>query len=124
MNQTYLSAWLNCFTDIELTMMGKYSQIGALDAEKCAIRSWSEVCDYTVSKDHKTYEIAQRILGKEIEHEAWLVEPLSKRPSAHLRRAIVGQSEYCIFGKIIYYSLLPPRKIKPIVKYTKKFFIS
>ncbi|MGB9003819.1 MAG: DNA protection during starvation protein [Nitrosotalea sp.] len=64
-----------------------------LDAEKCAIRSWSEVCDYTVGKDHRTYEIAQRIMGEEIEHEAWFVELLSKRPSGHFRRGIVGQSD-------------------------------
>jgi len=64
-----------------------------LDAEKCAIRSWSEVCDYTVGKDHRTYEIAQRIMGEEIEHEAWFVELLSKRPSGHFRRAVVEQSD-------------------------------
>ena len=64
-----------------------------LEAEKCAIRSWGEVCDYTVGKDYRTFQIAQRIMGEEIEHEAWFVELLSKRPSGHFRRAVVGQSD-------------------------------
>lgn len=64
-----------------------------LDAERCAIRSWNEVCNYTAGKDHRTYKIAQRILGEEIEHESWFIELISKRPSGHFRRSIVGQSD-------------------------------
>ena len=50
-----------------------------LAAERCAIRSWGAVCDYTANKDHRTYNIAQAIMQEEIEHEAWFVELLTKR---------------------------------------------
>lgn len=65
-----------------------------LEAERCAIRSWGEVCDITFGKDHRTYDIAQKIMAEEVEHEAWFVELLSKRPSGHFRRKFVGQSPH------------------------------
>jgi ferritin-like protein len=65
-----------------------------LEAEQCAIRSWGEVCDMTTGKDPRTYDIAQRIMQEEVEHEAWFVELLSKRPSGHFRRKFVGQSPH------------------------------
>jgi len=65
-----------------------------LEAERCAIRSWGEVCDYTYGKDHRTYDIAQKIMQEEVEHEAWFVELLSKRPAGHFRRAFAGQSPH------------------------------
>ena len=65
-----------------------------LAAERCAIRSWGEVCDYTANKDHRTYNIAQAIMQEEIEHEAWIVELLTKRPAGHFGRAFVGQSPH------------------------------
>jgi ferritin-like protein len=48
-----------------------------LEAERCAIRTWSEVCDMTRGKDPRTYDMASRILQEDIEHEAWFVELLS-----------------------------------------------
>jgi ferritin-like protein len=65
-----------------------------LAAEQCAIRSWGEVCDMTAGKDPRTYDIAQSIMAEEVEHEAWFVELLSKRPSGHFRRSFVGQSPH------------------------------
>jgi ferritin-like protein len=65
-----------------------------LEAEQCAMRSWGEVCDMTTGKDPRTYSIAQAILQEEIEHEAWFIELLSKRPSGHFRRRFVGQSPH------------------------------
>ena len=38
----------------------------------------------------RTYAIAQSIMQEEIEHEAWFIELLSKRPSGHFRRKFVG----------------------------------
>src|SRR5919202_6309140 len=32
-----------------------------LEAERCAIRTWSEVCDLTFGKDPRTYDMASRI---------------------------------------------------------------
>lgn len=64
-----------------------------LAAEQCAIRSWGEVCDLTTGgKDPRTYDIAQKILQEEVEHEAWFIELLSKRPSGHFKRPFAGQS--------------------------------
>jgi ferritin-like protein len=65
-----------------------------LEAEQCAIRSWGEVCDMTAGKDPRTYDIAQSIMAEEVEHEAWFIELLSKRPSGHFRRSFVGQSPH------------------------------
>jgi ferritin-like protein len=71
-----------------------------LEAERCAIRTWSEICDLTFGKDPRTYDLASRILNEEIEHEAWFIELLSKergdvvRPSGHFRRGTPGEGPY------------------------------
>jgi ferritin-like protein len=71
-----------------------------LEAERCAIRTWSEVCELTLGKDPRTYDMAARILNEEVEHEAWFIELLSKerdgivRPSGHFRRGTPGQAPY------------------------------
>jgi len=71
-----------------------------LEAERCAIRTWSEVCDLTAGKDPRTFDMAQRILNEEIEHEAWFIELLSKerdgtvRPSGHFRRGTPGDAPH------------------------------
>lgn len=71
-----------------------------LEAERCAIRTWNEICDITFGKDPRTYELASRILNEEIEHEAWFIELLSKerdgvsRPSGHFRRGEPGDAPY------------------------------
>lgn len=65
-----------------------------LAAEQCAIRSWGEVCQMTSGKDPRTYDIAQRIMQEEIEHEAWFIELLYGRPSGHFRRRFVGESPH------------------------------
>jgi len=71
-----------------------------LEAERCAIRSWSEICDLTFAKDPRTYDMAARILNEEIEHEAWFIELLSAargdaaRPSGHFSRGTPGAAPY------------------------------
>jgi len=71
-----------------------------LEAERCAIRTWSEVCDLTFGKDPRTYDMAMRILNEEVEHEAWFIELLSmerdgvSRPSGHFRRGDPGEAPY------------------------------
>lgn len=71
-----------------------------LEAERCAIRTWSEVCELTLGKDPRTYDMAARILNEEVEHEAWFIELLSKerdgivRPSGHFRRGTPGEAPY------------------------------
>lgn len=63
-----------------------------LEAEQCAIRVWGEVCEMTVGKDPRTYDLAQRIMQEEIEHEAWFLELLYGRPSGHFRRRFPGEA--------------------------------
>src|SRR5438045_6915384 len=71
-----------------------------LEAERCAIRTWSEVCDLTFGKDPRTYDMAARILNEETEHEDRFIELLSKerdgkiRPSGHFRRGTPGEAPY------------------------------
>ena len=71
-----------------------------LEAERCAIRTWSEICDMTHGKDPRTYDMAQRILQEEIEHEAWFVELLSMErdgeanPAGHFVRGEPGEAPY------------------------------
>ncbi|MDE2126389.1 MAG: DNA protection protein DPS [Armatimonadetes bacterium] len=71
-----------------------------LEAERCAVRTWNEVCDMTFGKDPRTYDMASRILQEEIEHEAWFIELLSMErdgkvvPSGHFRRGAPGEAPY------------------------------
>jgi ferritin-like protein len=71
-----------------------------LEAERCAVRTWNEICDLTLGKDPRTYDMASRILQEEIEHEAWFIELLSMerdgtpRPSGHFRRGTPGDAPY------------------------------
>ena len=71
-----------------------------LEAERCAIRTWSEICDMTHGKDPRTYDMAQRILQEEIEHEAWFIELLSMErdgetnPAGHFIRGEPGDAPY------------------------------
>jgi ferritin-like protein len=71
-----------------------------LEAERCAIRTWSEICDLTIGKDPRTYDMASRILQEEIEHESWFIELLSferdkvARPSGHFRRGTPGDAPH------------------------------
>jgi len=71
-----------------------------LEAERCAVRTWSEICDLTFGRDPRTYDMASRILQEEIEHEAWFIELLSFErdgkgiPSGHFRRGEPGEAPY------------------------------
>jgi len=65
-----------------------------LAAEQCAVKGYTHICDLTVGKDHRTYELALAILNEEIEHEAWFAEFLGQAPSGHFRRREVGASPF------------------------------
>jgi len=71
-----------------------------LEAERCAIRTWTEVCDMVRGKDPRTYDMASRILQEEIEHEAWFIELLSMErdgeitPAGHFKRGEPGEAPY------------------------------
>ena len=65
-----------------------------LEAERCAVSVYSEICNYTLGKDPRTYDLALAILHEEVEHEAWFEELLTGKPSGHFRRRAPGESPY------------------------------
>ncbi|MDD2622282.1 MAG: ferritin-like domain-containing protein [Bacteroidales bacterium] len=40
-----------------------------LEGERCAIRRYQEIADFTSGKDHSTHQMAVQILNEELEHE-------------------------------------------------------
>ncbi len=63
-------------------------------AERCAVAGYSEICNMTAGKDHRTYDLALAILHEEIEHEAWFSEFLGEGPSGHGGVRTEGHSPY------------------------------
>ncbi len=57
-----------------------------VEAERCAVRGYTEICNMTAGKDHRTYDLALAILNEEIEHESWFSEFLGEGPSGHFLR--------------------------------------
>lgn len=55
-------------------------------AERCAVSGYTEICNMTAGKDHRTYDLALAILNEEIEHESWFSEFLGEGPSGHFMR--------------------------------------
>lgn len=86
------------------TEMGAYPSLGGefvtdlltvlVEAERCAIRTYTDICNFTAGKDHRTYELSLAILNEEVEHEAWFSEFLGEGPSGHFRRGAPGHSPY------------------------------
>jgi ferritin-like protein len=54
-----------------------------VNAERCAVRGYTNFCNITAGKDHRTYDFSQAILNEEIEHESWFSEFLGEGPSGH-----------------------------------------
>jgi ferritin-like protein len=65
-----------------------------VEAERCAVRTYTDLCNYTNGKDHRSYELALAILNEEVEHESWFSEFLGEGPSGHFRRGAPGRSPY------------------------------
>jgi ferritin-like protein len=57
-----------------------------VEAERCAVRGYTNICNLTAGKDHRTYDLSLAILNEEIEHEAWFSEFLGEGPSGHFMR--------------------------------------
>ncbi|MFP3871728.1 MAG: DNA protection during starvation protein [Candidatus Natronoplasma sp.] len=57
-----------------------------VEAERCAVRQYTKICNMTAGKDHRTYDLAQAILHEEIQHESWFSEFLGEGPSGHYLR--------------------------------------
>jgi len=57
-----------------------------VNAERCAVRGYTHICNLTAGKDHRTYELVLAILNEEIEHESWFSEFLGEGPSGHFLR--------------------------------------
>ncbi len=65
-----------------------------LDAERCAVAIYTDICNFTFGKDHRTYDLSLAILHEEVEHEEWFQELLEGRPSGHFRRRRPGEGPY------------------------------
>jgi len=57
-----------------------------VNAERCAVKGYTNICNMTAGKDHRTYDLALSILNEEIEHESWFSEFLGEGPSGHFLR--------------------------------------
>jgi ferritin-like protein len=57
-----------------------------VEAERCAVRGYSHLCNLTAGKDHRTYDLCLAILNEEVEHESWFSEFLGEGPSGHFLR--------------------------------------
>lgn len=57
-----------------------------VNAERCAVRGYTNICNLTAGKDHRTYDLSLAILNEEIEHESWFSEFLGEGPSGHFMR--------------------------------------
>ncbi|MGQ9611078.1 MAG: DNA protection during starvation protein [bacterium] len=57
-----------------------------VEAERCAVRGYTQICNMTFGKDHRTYDLSLAILNEEIEHESWFSEFLGEGPSGHFMR--------------------------------------
>lgn len=57
-----------------------------VEAERCAVRGYTNICNLTAGKDHRTYDLSLSILHEEIEHESWFSEFLGEGPSGHFMR--------------------------------------
>ena len=65
-----------------------------VEAERCAIRCYTDLCQFTAGKDPRTYDLSAAILNEEVEHEAWFSEFIGEGPSGHFRRGKPGASPY------------------------------
>jgi ferritin-like protein len=65
-----------------------------VEAERCAVRGYTQICNMTAGKDHRTHDLALAILHEEVEHEAWFSEFLGEGPSGHFMRAGRETSPY------------------------------
>jgi len=57
-----------------------------VEAERCAVRGYTNICNIAAGKDHRTYDLSLSILNEEIEHESWFSEFLGEGPSGHFMR--------------------------------------
>ncbi len=57
-----------------------------VEAERCAVRGYTYICNLTAGKDHRTYDLSLAILNEEVEHESWFSEFLGEGPSGHYLR--------------------------------------
>ena len=57
-----------------------------VEAERCAVRGYSNICNITAGKDHRTYDLSLAILNEEVEHESWFSEFIGEGPSGHFMR--------------------------------------
>jgi len=65
-----------------------------VEAERCAVRGYTNICNLTAGKDHRTYDLSMAILNEEIEHESWFSEFLARGRLA-ISRGVVTPLPSC-----------------------------
>ncbi len=65
-----------------------------VEAERCAVRGYTAICNMTAGKDHRTYDLSLAILQEEIAHKARSSEFLGEGPSGHALRKSGEKSPY------------------------------
>lgn len=51
-----------------------------IEAERCAVRGYTRICNLTAGRDQGTYLLALKILNEELEHKAWFSQFLCDSP--------------------------------------------
>ena len=80
-----ISACPPAYLPEDITDVNKILKV-LVEAERCAVRGYTHICNLTAGKDHRTYDLALSILHEEIEHESWFSEFLGEGPSGHFLR--------------------------------------
>lgn len=80
-----ISACPPAYLPEDITDVNKILKV-LVEAERCAVRGYTHICNLTAGKDHRTYDLALSILNEEIEHESWFSEFLGEGPSGHFLR--------------------------------------
>jgi ferritin-like protein len=70
------------------------------NAEQCAARGTTRICEMTAGKDHRTDDLSRAILHEEIKREAWFSEFLGHGPCGHDSRD--GTAEFILRGQVPY----------------------
>jgi ferritin-like protein len=60
-----------------------------VEAERCAVRTYTEICNMTFGKHRRTYDLALAILRQQVNHGAWFSESLEQGPSVTSTAALL-----------------------------------
>ncbi|NRQ40439.1 DNA protection protein DPS [Nonomuraea sp. NN258] len=59
-----------------------------------AVAPYTELCELTAGRDHRTHRLAEAIRVEKLEHQAWLAEFFGTGPPGRFRRGFRGRSPF------------------------------